>query len=78
MRSVHGLSFDADLQGWAGATMLYALSLQDHMAGFGTTMRHLAPVSVMNHGNSPLNRWARSPLAIAADDVLASPMVNTP
>ena len=57
VRSVYGPSFDADLEGWAGATatMLYALSLHDHMARFGTTMRQLAQVSVKNHGNACLN-----------------------
>ena len=80
VRSVYGLSFDADLEGWAGATatMLYALSLQDHMARFGTTMRQLAQVSVKNHSNACLNPWAHSPLAITVDEVLASPMVSTP
>jgi len=80
VRSVYGLSFDADLEGWAGATatMLYALSLQDHMARFGTTMQQLAQVSVKNHGNACLNPFAHAPLAITVDDVLASPLVNTP
>jgi acetyl-CoA C-acetyltransferase len=80
VRAVYGLSFDADLEGWAGvtATMLYALSLQDHMARFGTTMRQLAQVSVKNHGNACLNPMAHSPLKITVEDVLASAVVNTP
>jgi acetyl-CoA C-acetyltransferase len=80
VRSVYGLSFDADLEGWAGATatMLYALSLQDHMARFGTTMEQLARVSVKNHGNALLNPDAHSPLAITVDHVLTSSMVSTP
>jgi acetyl-CoA C-acetyltransferase len=80
VRSLYGLSFDADLEGWAGATatMLYALSLQDHMARFGTSMAGLALVSVKNHGNARLNPDAHSPMTITQDDVLASPMVNTP
>ena len=80
VRAVYGLSFDADLEGWAGATatMLYALSLQDHMARYGTTMRQLAQVSVKNHGNAFLNPMAHSPLTITVEDVLASPIVSTP
>ncbi len=79
-RSVYGLSFDADLEGWAGvtATMLYALSLQDHMARHGTTMRQLAHVSVKNHGNACLNPLAHAPMAISVEDVLASAMISTP
>lgn len=80
VRSVYGLSFDADLEGWAGATatMLYALSLQDHMQRFGTTMAQLAQVSVKNHGNACHNPWAHSPLTIAVDEVLTSPLISTP
>jgi acetyl-CoA C-acetyltransferase len=58
--------------------MLYALSLQDHMARFGTTMRQLAQVSVKNHGNACLNPMAHAPLQISVEDVLASAMINTP
>ncbi len=80
VRSVYGLSFDADLEGWAGATatMLYALSIQEHMARWGTTSEQLAAVSVKNHGNACLNPLAHSPMTISVEDVLASPMVNTP
>lgn len=79
-RAVYGLSFDADLEGWAGATatMLYALSLQDHMRRFGTTMRQIAQVSVKNHGNACLNPLAHSPLTISVEDVLTSAIVNSP
>jgi acetyl-CoA C-acetyltransferase len=80
VRAVYGLSFDADLEGWAGATatMLYALSVQDHMARFGTTMPQLAQVSVKNHCNACLNPLAHAPLSLTVADVLASPMVNSP
>jgi len=80
VRALYGLSFDADLEGWAGATatMLYALSVQDHMARFGTTMAQLARVSVKNHGNACLNPDAHSPPGLTVADVLASPMVSTP
>lgn len=64
VRAVYGLSFDADLEGWAGVTvtMLYALSVQDHMQRYGTAMADLALVSVKNHGNAratpgPMRRW---------------------
>lgn len=80
VRSVYGLSFDADLEGWAGATatMLYALSILAHMQRWGTTSEQLAAVSVKNHGNACHNPDAHSPMRIKIDDVLASPMVNTP
>lgn len=80
VRLLYGLSFDADLEGWAGATatMLYALSIQDHMERFGTTPEQMAAVSVKNHGNALHNPWAHKPMRIEIDDVLASPMVSTP
>lgn len=80
VRLLYGLSFDADLEGWAGATatMLYALSIQDHMARFGTTAQQMAAVSVKNHANAGHNPWAHKPMQITVDDVLASPMVSTP
>lgn len=80
VRAVYGLSFDVDLEGWAGvtATMLYALSIQDHMARHATTMEQLAQVSVKNHGNACLNPDAHSPIRLSVDEVLASPMVSSP
>ncbi|MCZ4354039.1 thiolase family protein [Roseovarius aestuarii] len=80
VRLLYGLSFDADLEGWAGATatMLYALSIQDHMARFGTTAEQMAAISVKNHANAQHNPWAHKPMQITVDDVLASPMVSTP
>ena len=80
VRSIYGLSFDADLEGWAGATatMLYALSIQDHMSRFDTTSEQMAAVSVKNHGNARFNPLAHSPMEITVNDVLTSPSVNTP
>lgn len=80
VRLLYGLSFDADLEGWAGATatMLYALSIQDHMQRFSTTAEQLAAVSVKNHANARHNPWAHKPMEITVKDVLASPMVSTP
>jgi len=80
VRQIYGLSFDADLEGWAGATatMLYALSIQDHMERFGSTSKQMAAVSVKNHANAQHNPWAHKPMQISIQDVLASPMVSTP
>jgi len=80
VRLLYGLSFDADLEGWAGATatMLYALSIQDHMERFGTTSEQMAAVSVKNHANAQHNPWAHKPMQIGIEDVLTSPMVSTP
>jgi acetyl-CoA C-acetyltransferase len=64
----------------AGATAvaLYALSIAEHMARYGTTAAQMAHVSVKNHGNAVGNPWAHKPMTITVDDVLASPMVATP
>lgn len=80
VRTVYGLSFDADLEGWAGvtATMLYALSIQSHMAQWGTAMEEMAAVSVKNHGNAMHNPAAHSPMEITVEDVLSSPLINAP
>ncbi len=80
VRLVYALSFDADVDGLAGATSasLYALSIAEHMAIHGTTERQLAAVSVKNRGNARHNPWAHKPMAITIDDVLASVAVSTP
>ena len=77
---VYGLSFDAEIDGMAGATAvsLYALSIAEHMARFGTTAEQMASVSVKNHANAIGNPWAHKPMTITIDDVLASPMIATP
>lgn len=77
---VYGLSFDAEVDGMAGATAaaLYALSMAEHMACHGTTAGQMACVSVKNHGNAVGNRWAHKPMTLTIDEVLASPMVATP
>jgi acetyl-CoA C-acetyltransferase len=76
----YSLSFDAEVDGMGGATAvsLYALSIAEHMARFGTTIEQMASVSVKNHGNAVGNPWAHKPMIITIDDVLASPMVATP
>lgn len=80
VRTLYGLSFDADLEGFNGvtATALYALSIQDHMAQFGTTLQQLAAVSVKNHGNALMNPNAHKPMKLTVDDVMASPVVSSP
>lgn len=80
VRMIYGLSFDADIDGMAGATAanLYALSMQEHMARFGTTPEQMASVSVKNHGNAQANPLAHKPMNISVDDVLASAMVSEP
>jgi acetyl-CoA C-acetyltransferase len=80
VRTLYGLSFDADLEGFNGvtATSLYALSIQDYMARFGATAAQLAAVSVKNHGNALLNPNAHKPMKVTVDEVLASPLVSSP
>lgn len=80
MRMLYGLSFDADIDGMAGATAanLYALSIAEHMRRYGTTEAQLAAVSVKNHGNAMANPGAHKPLSITVADVLASRSVCTP
>lgn len=80
VRLIYSLSFDADVDGLAGATSatLYALSIAEHMAIHGTTEAQLAAVSVKNRGNARHNPWAHKPMAISVADVLASPPVSTP
>lgn len=80
VRMLYGLSFDADLEGMAGANgaSLYALSMVEHMRVFGTTEAEMAAVSVKNHGNAMLNPQAHKPLRITVDDVLNSRPVSSP
>ncbi len=80
VRMIYALSFDADVDGMAGATTagLYALSIQEHMARFGTTREQLALVSVKNHANAANNPWAHKPMELTVEDVLSSPMVSSP
>lgn len=77
---VYGLSFDAELDGMAGATAaaLYALSYSEYMRVHGVTPVEAARVSVKNHANAEGNPWAHKPMRITVDDVLASPMIASP
>lgn len=80
VRLVYTLSFDADVDGLAGASSaaLYALSISEHAAIFGTTERQMAAVAVKNRGNACHNPWAHKPMVLTVEDVLASPPVSTP
>ncbi|MGI9511545.1 MAG: thiolase family protein, partial [Anderseniella sp.] len=77
---VYSLSFDAEIDGLAGATAvtLYALSMAEHMSIHNTTPEQMAAVSVKNHGNAIGNPWAHKPMDISVSDVLASPMIAAP
>ncbi len=80
VRMIYSLSFDADIEGMAGATAvnLYALSIREHVQRFGTTAEQMAHVSVKNHGNARANPWAHKPMNLTVDDVLGSPVVSSP
>ena len=76
----YGLSFDAEMDGMAGATAvtLYALSISEYMQKYSVTPEQLACVSVKNHGNAVGNPWAHKPMKLTIDEVLASPMIAAP
>lgn len=80
VRLVYSLSFDAEVDGFAGASSasLYALSIAEHMALHGTTEAQMAAVSVKNRRNARHNPVAHKPMDIAIEDVLASPAISTP
>jgi len=80
VRTLYGLSFDAELEGMAGASAasLYALSAGLYMHEFGITERDLARVSVKNHGNAVLNPLSHKPMQVSIEDVLASRPVSSP
>ena len=80
VRMLYGMSFDAEVEGFAGATpaALYALSMRMHMALHGTTAEQLAAVAVRNRANACANPLAHKPMRIEISDVLSSPMVASP
>jgi len=80
VRSLYGLSFDADIEGitGVGATNLYALSAGLFMARYGLTEEQMARVSVKNHGNAMSNPWAHLPSKLTVADLLASRTVSAP
>ena len=80
VRMLYGMSFDAEVEGFAGATpaALYALSMRMHMARYGTTAEQLAAVAVRNRANACANPLAHKPMRIDISDVLSSPMVASP
>ena len=80
VRMLYGMSFDAEVEGFAGATpaALYALSMRMHMTRHGTTAEQLAAVAVRNRANACTNPLAHKPMRIDVSDVLASPVVALP
>ena len=80
VRLLYGLSFDAELEGFLGAsaTALYALSMKFHMARFGTQPVDFAQVAVNNRANAVDNPWAHKPMRLSEADVLNSPLVAEP
>ena len=80
MRMLYGMSFDAEVEGFAGVTpaALYALSMRMHMARHGTTVEQCAAVAVRNRANAYANPLAHKPMRIEVADVLASPVVTSP
>lgn len=80
VQQVYSLSFDADLEGWAGASTaaLYALSYQAYCNEYGCDPALAAGVSVKNHGNAIHNAYAHKPMDISVADVLASEIVSDP
>ena len=80
VRMLYGMSFDAEVEGFAGATpaALYALSMRMHMARHGTTPEQLAAVAVRNRANACANPLAHKPMRIGVAEVLASPVVASP
>ena len=56
----------------------YAMMVVRHMFEFGTTVEHLAMVSVKNHKNALHNIWAQKHLDLTIEDVRNSPMVAYP
>ena len=80
VRMLYGMSFDAEVEGFAGATpaALYALSMRMHMTRHGTTPEQMAGVAARNRANACANPLAHKPMRIEVADVLASPMVASP
>jgi len=80
VRLLYGLSFDAELEGFLGAsaTALYALSMKLHMARYGTQPADFARVAVSNRMNAVGNPWAHKPMRLSEEDVLQSPLVAEP
>ena len=77
---VYGLSFDAEVDGFLGASAsaLYALSASEHMRRYAVSERQLAAVAVKNRRNALANPNAHLPMASTIEEVLASPIVAPP
>ena len=77
---LYGLSFDADIEGFAGFLPIhhYALSMQLFMAEFNITPQDLDEVVVRNRRNALANPWAHRPADLTAGEVAATDMISTP
>ena len=73
-------AFDPIYERAIGMDMISAGAMQANafMYHTGTTARHLARVSVKNHGNARHNPTAQLPMEISVEDVLASEMICDP
>ncbi len=69
-----------DLEGLQGATLpsYFAMVARRHMHEYGTTVEHLAKVSVKNHKNGSLNPYAQFQKEVTLEEIAASPMVADP
>nr|BBJ04179.1 acetyl-CoA acetyltransferase [Marinobacter nauticus] len=77
---LYGLSFDADLEGFAGFLPIhhYALSIQLFMAEFGVIEADLDEVAACNHRNAMANPWAHRPMQVTPQDIANTDMLSTP
>ncbi len=80
VQKVFSLSFDAEIEGWAGVNTaaLYALSYQAYCERYEIDPLLASHVSVKNHGNAINNRYAHKPMDITVGDVAASEMISDP
>ena len=80
VQQVYSLSFDADLEGWAGVNTasLYALSFQAYCEEYDCDPGCAAMVAVKNHTNAIYNSYAHKPMDISVADVLSSEIVSEP
>lgn len=56
----------------------YAMKARRHMAKYGTTVEHLAKVSVKNHKNGTFNPFAHYQQAVTLEEVLNSRLICDP
>ena len=80
VQQVYSLSFDADIEGWAGVSTanLYALSFQAYCKKFNSTPDQAAHVSLKNHGNAMHNPFAHKPMQLTIEEVRQSALISDP